>query len=368
MNSVTVTEPSKVLGRYPKQYLFQFSSDAQSSKDATPSQPCKSLRKLKPTVVFDTYWRFAAERQSLFLRRATGGMPPWTDDPILQAYRFTNVYRASDRVSQYLIRHVIYQGDQSPKEVFFRTILFKLFNKIETWELLVRKLGFPNSTDFDADRFGVVLASEINSGRSIYSAAYIMPSGPKSTHGGRKHCFHLALLAQMLQDELPARIAESDTLRGTYQLLLSYPSIGPFLAYQFTIDLNYSVILQADEMDFVVPGPGALDGISKCFAAFNDFNPADIIRMVTEHQSDEFERLGLTFLSLWGRPLQLIDCQNIFCEISKYARVRHPEFAGVANRTRIKQKYRPMHVPVNYWFPPKWNINDVIKAGAFVDV
>ncbi len=331
--------------------------------------PLKHARfqKLKPTVVFDTYWRFAVERQEIFLRRAGGSLLPWTDDPILQEYRFTNVYRASDRVSQYLIRHVIYDGEQSPNEVFFRTLLFKFFNKIETWELLVRRFGIPSSMDFNVEHYSQVLSREIESGRAIYSAAYIMPSGPKSSHHGRKHDFHLSLLSQMLTDNLPERIVDAGNLQGTYDLLLACPSIGPFLAYQFAIDLNYSDILQADEMEFVVPGPGARDGISKCFDAAGDFNPADTIRMVTEHQSEEFERLGLNFRDLWGRPLQLIDCQNIFCEISKYARVRHPEIAGVANRTRIKQKYRPTDAPMKYWFPPKWSLNDAIKRGASLD-
>ena len=68
---------------------------------------------------------------------------PGPDNPVLATYKFTNAYRASDRVSQYLIRHVIYRADlpKSPREVFFRILLFKLFNKIETWELLERALG-----------------------------------------------------------------------------------------------------------------------------------------------------------------------------------------------------------------------------------
>src|SRR5436309_114238 len=94
------------------------------------------LSAAKTTVVYDTYWRFAAERQRIFFRRLKGVVPPWTADPILLRHKFTNAYRASDRVSQYLIRHVIYEGDQSPEEIFFRTLLFKFFNKIETWELL----------------------------------------------------------------------------------------------------------------------------------------------------------------------------------------------------------------------------------------
>jgi hypothetical protein len=124
------------------------------------------LRKLKPTIVFDSYWRFAAERPEIFLKRANGKSIPWTDDPILQEYRFTNVYRASDRVSQYLIGNVIYSGEQSPKEVFFRTLLFKFFNKIDTWELLVRHFGFPNSPDFNVEQYSRMLSREIESGRN----------------------------------------------------------------------------------------------------------------------------------------------------------------------------------------------------------
>jgi len=78
-------------------------------------------------------------------------LPPWTDDPILSHFKFTNAYRASDRVSQFLIRNVIYQGDQQPDEVFFRTILFKLFNKIETWQRLEKAFGPLTTRTFDLD-------------------------------------------------------------------------------------------------------------------------------------------------------------------------------------------------------------------------
>jgi hypothetical protein len=75
-------------------------------------------RTLTATPVFDTYWRFACKRQEAFMRRVAGAPPPWSDDPVISAHRFTNAYRASDRVSQYLIRHVLYNGDPSVDEVF----------------------------------------------------------------------------------------------------------------------------------------------------------------------------------------------------------------------------------------------------------
>src|SRR5438552_2556318 len=103
---------------------------------AWPEAPPPDIAPLRPTPVYDTYWRFAAERQEIFFARMTGLPPPWTKDRILAEFKFTNAYRAADRVSQFLIRHVIYRRDlpNSIEEIFFRTMLFKLFNKIETWE------------------------------------------------------------------------------------------------------------------------------------------------------------------------------------------------------------------------------------------
>ena len=143
-------------------------------------------------------------------------------------------------------------------------------------------------------------------------------------------------------------------MQQAFELLRSYPMIGNFLAYQLITDVNYSEICNFSEMEFVMPGPGALDGIRKCFSRLGGLTEADIIRYVTERQEYEFQRLGLEFRSLWGRPLQLIDCQNLFCEVSKYARVKHPNIRGINNRFRIKRVYRPSEKPMSYWFPPKW--------------
>ena len=65
--------------------------------------------------------------------------------------------------------------------------------------------------------------------------------------------------------------------------------------------------------------------------------------------------------NLWGRNLQLIDCQNVFCEVDKYARIFHPKIDGLSNRTRIKQKFiSQKKKQINYFFPPKWGINSAI--------
>lgn len=313
---------------------------------------------MNATPVLDTYWRFAVERQETYFRRLTDPFGPWTDDPILASYRFTNAYRASDRVSQYLIRDVQYRADRSSeaRELFFRTILFKLFNKIETWEAVEAALGPISYKAIDLNDVVRVLDERIARGHSLYSAAYIMPS-PSLGHI-RKHANHIALLDKMMRDKVPQRVGRARDLNAVYRLLLSYPGLGPFLAFQYTIDLNYSEILERDEAEFVVAGPGAIDGIAKCFSNSNKHAPEEFIFWVYEQQEREFARCNLKFRSLFGRRLQPIDCQNLFCEISKYARVAHPDVLGLSGRTKIKQNYRPLRSPMpSPMFPPKWKLN-----------
>lgn len=321
------------------------------------------LSPVEPTEVYDTYWHFAVERQAIFFRRLKGESQPWTSDPILSRYKFTNAYRASDRVSQYLIQNVVYTGEVSENEVFFRVLLFKIFNRIETWELLQKELGVISYSDYSFERYDKILSDALSANQTIFSAAYIMPSGKYVFGYSRKHRDYLRLLELMIKDSVPTRIAEARSMRTVFELLRSYPLIGDFLAYQYTIDINYSELTDFSEMEFVVPGPGAKDGIRKCFHSLGGLNEADLIRLVANRQHQEFERLGLRFENLWGRPLQLIDCQNLFCEVDKYARIAHPDIRGISGRTRIKQKYQPNPTPLHYWYPPKWGINHLVHGG-----
>lgn len=308
---------------------------------------------LGPTVVFTSYWRFAAERLRVFYQKASGKMT-YSPDPVIQQYRFTNTYRASDRVSQYLIREVQQYGIQEPDQVIGRTLLFKLFNKIETWEVL--RLDQPPGDSSSLGSITESLDLLFGAGISIYNPAYIMANPPFGED--RKHRNHIRLLYHIATE---SRLTEASSLEDLYRRLLMVPGLGKFLAFQFTIDLNYSDIFPFDESGFVIAGPGALDGISKCFSSPGSYTPEQIIHGVTEAQWRWFRELGIEFPGLYGRPLQPIDCQNLFCEISKYARIAHPEVKGVAGRTKIKQTYQPYPKPFpRPVFPKKWKLDTTL--------
>ncbi len=323
---------------------------------------------LCPTPVFATYWYFAAARQKLFYRRLFGEASPWTADPIMRSYRFTNVYRASDRVSQYLIREVLNPeaGGQaySIRDTLFRILLFKLFNRVETWQMLEQSLKELSWQNYSFDDYDTLLTAALERGDRIFSAAYIMPSGSSSYGNQRKHRNCLRLLEDIILGGGAERVCNCQSLKEVFLLLRSYPLMGNFIAYQFAIDINYSYLTDFQESAFVVAGPGAHDGIAKCFSNASVSDPSAIISMMAERQTEEFKRLGLNFLSLWGRPLQLIDCQNLFCEVGKYARLAHPDVPGVSGRTRIKQSFRPETTrPLpSPFYPPKWEINSKVKT------
>lgn len=311
-------------------------------------------RSVAVSEVFASYWHLAAERQNIYHSRLAGEAAPWTADPIISRYRFTNAYRAADRVSQDLIR-LSYAGSQSPGDLVLRVLLFRFFNKPSTWRALENAFGEITMDSFDVDAFSAVLDQILAQKRRVYSGAYIVPPPPFGA--ARKHRNHLLLIDHMLRSGLARDLTSASSLQSVFETIVAYPSLGPFLAYQLTIDFNYTTLIDFDENDFVIPGPGARSGIAKCFPGLEGISQQEIIRWMVDEQREQFDERGLDFRDLFGRSLTLIDCQNLFCETDKYARVMHPNARGVGSRIRIKQQFVPQGALKAPFFPPKWGIN-----------
>ena len=310
----------------------------------------------KRQKVYDLYWYFACERQNIFWKKLNNEPAPWTNDPILQTYKFCNSYRVNDRVSQYLLKNVIYNMNKySSEDMLFRILIFKLFNKESTWELLIDNFSDITLKTFNMEKYSKVLENAIENGIKIYNDAYISCAN-KAFGYDRKHDNHLALLNKMFNiDNIQEKILNCKTMENAFNIIKSYPLIGNFMAYQLVTDINYSDIVDWKENEFTIAGPGSLRGIKKCFIDKGTMSNEDIIRYMYNNQDYEFKRLNLNFKRIGNRPLQLIDCQNIFCELDKYCRQALPELKS--NRTKIKKKYVPKASKIKYIYPPKWNID-----------
>lgn len=309
----------------------------------------------KREEVYNLYWYFAAERQNIFFKKLRGEEPPWSEDEILQEFKFCNSYRVNDRVSQYLLKNVIYNGKKYSKEdMIFRIILFKLFNKERTWEILIENLGDVSLKNFNFNKYSSILENAKKKGEKIYTDAY-MSCANKAFGYDKKHENHLALLEKMfIKDRMQDKIIQAKTMQEAFDIIKDYPLIGNFMAYQLVTDINYSEVTDFSEREFTIAGPGSERGIKKCFTNLEGMSKEEVIMWMCEHQDEEFERLGINFKRLGNRPLQYIDCQNLFCELDKYCRKAIPELKS--NRTKIKKKYIPKKDKIEYIYPPKWKV------------
>lgn len=306
---------------------------------------------------FQYYFYFMQERMKMFWRRCNDDCNGITNDPILREYKFTNVYRACDRVSQYLISHVVYKDlDRfTPRDVLLRILVFKIFNKIETWQYLEDAYGEISCGHFDVDDICGLLTKRQKTA-PIFSNAYMMTGSHRLyDYLLSKHAKWLQMVKnEFLGNGIVDKVLRAQSMEEVFGLMKRCSFVGGFLAYQYTIDFNYSPYVNFDENSFVKAGIGAIRGIKKCFLSIGDDYEA-AIRYTFEHLDDYRKAFGYDeFRPLPGREPHLIDIQNCFCETDKYLRAKMPEL--LVGNVRIKQRYKETSIPIDYVFPPKWGI------------
>jgi hypothetical protein len=268
--------------------------------------------------------RFITEREAIRLKKELGIPAPWTDDPVLARWRFTNVRRRDDRMSRWLLR------DWYPTFPFAGLWHAAVVARVINWAPTLARVRFAcgNSIrDFDADRFATALMAV--SGEKVFGGAYVVPGGAK----GVPKPVHIAgVIASMLEIKPDIEAAIDDrTVEGVVKQFARIRGIGEFLAGQFVADLTYLEAYGLNEArdlyTWAPQGPGS----SKGFNILLDRPPGAAI-------SDEEWRAGIAKLTAHGRMLvpdmTAMDCQNCLCEISKIV-------GYVRGLSRPKAEYQP---------------------------
>ncbi len=315
---------------------------------------------------FRLYWEFASERQQTYYRRLGGRMAPWTDDAILARYKFCNVFRASDRVTQDLLRSALYSDAASSMGAIdrvFRAIIYRFFSEPTTWAYLEEVVGPIAVASFDERRFVEALDRRMGQGSRLYTGAFIL-CATQAYGYKRKHHNHAALFASLVRNDaaLLRSMLAALTLRDLYNQLRALPLVGKFMAYQVAIDINYGPDVDFSESSFVAAGPGAERGLKKCFISWGSESAESLIQWVMENQEGLARHYGCEAPTLFGRRMQSIDCQGWFCETDKYCRVALPELRSA--RTRIKTTFQPRQTLGEFYAPPKWALHPPSTADA----
>lgn len=295
---------------------------------------------MKQELFFST----AIERYRIKLRKDIGHQPYWkpgggpfdksyTEDPIFSEFRFCNVFREDDKVTQWFRTNVRERLGSNHLLQLQAAVVFRWFNNIATGEaLLPFLLGETARLSWARERVKAMAAN----GERILNPAYMIKSPP-----GLDKATGLFLCISDVFDQaemLTSAILDGQRLYKAHDLLCKFGYLGPFMAYQMVCDLRFTPLLQEakDVNHWTAPGPGSARGIGRIFhdnpGCYN-YNSAKDQEVLLEHMRYLLELSRDRWPAKWP-AWELSTVQHWCCEYDKYMRVKLGEGTP-------KQRYRP---------------------------
>lgn len=255
------------------------------------------------------FFAFIKERHAIYERRQAGKPKPWTKDPILQQYRFCNIYRELDVVTIW-IRENWREPYMDDPNLWFAMVVARLLNRPDAME----ESKFP--LPWKPARWVERLDARKARGERVFSAAYMIHA---DRHSSKSKVGYLA--ERVLQPMWEQRkTAQFGSLNQFHQWLMQFRDMGSFMAAQVVCDVKYTPLLSdaPDWWTWAAPGPGSLKGMS--WVEFGDvntkYNDHDWRNALAELASKVNPMIAKA-----GMPkLHAQDLQNCLCEFSKYKR------------------------------------------------
>lgn len=258
-------------------------------------------------------WMF--EREAIRKRKLQGLPWPWTSDPLLRDFRWCNVRRLDDRVSQELFE-VWYRPEADDRTLFASVLLGRLINWPQALVESTRGQPFQIS---DLPLVCSNLNERADRGDKVFTGAYIVPGVP-----GFKKVDSVCLLVEKILAHHSPVLASS--MRDTWTNLLQFAGMGRFLAGQVVADLAHlSPGRYWRDADTWAPlGPGSARGLNRLMGKpkesplsqsdFDIYLP-DLIGVLQPRTKEICE----------DRRLQAMDWQSVLCETDKLNRLRLQE-------------------------------------------
>lgn len=265
--------------------------------------------------------KFILARYAVYVAREAGKAQPWSSDPILQRFKFCNVFREDDRVTRWIARDWR-EPHQDDRHLWFAFVVARrCINLPETLE----KLGYP--VPWDADHFLRVLARRKRKGKPVFNPGTykLIVSG----QSGNLADLHVELILNPLwQARDRFRPHSDDTLQSFYDRLAAAPFMGSFYAAQVVADLKYVGKLRpaSDWWEFVASGPGSRRGLNRVLdrptnAPWKEKEWVKQLLLLRKEITPALAKAGLP-------RMHAQDTQNCLCEFDKYERIRFGEGNG----------------------------------------
>lgn len=275
---------------------------------------------------------FMKERHNIYVRRNKERKPwPWTDDPILQQFRFCNIYRELDTVTIW-IRQNIREPFADHPHLWFMLAMARRINLPATLEEIIadKKGAWPHKRTADAyrpDRLMMLLDDRTARGDPVYTGAYMITAetGPEHTGQTKSRTTAYSNLHALWQQGPSVEPALHSTLAEAFAAILGKGfAWGPFMTYEVVTDLRHTRYLRnAPDVDlWANAGPGAIRGLNRLHGRPLKHQPRPA------QTCAEMRALLMAVRKLWPKPgvwwprLEMREIEHSLCEFDKYERVR----------------------------------------------
>lgn len=260
---------------------------------------------------------FVDEREHVRREREAGAPRPWTEDKILDTYRFCNIRRRDDRVSAWVIKNIIEPYKTNP-QLWFMLCCARLINWPPTIQTLINEGLWPVD-GFDAGAFGDAIDRRVESGEKTWTGAYIITARHIPKHIGKGRWVAEAMLQNAM---LAGKEIVQPTVEATLESFKGLYGFGTFMAGQVVADLTYTQMLcdAPDLYSYAPIGPGSTRGLNRLFGRklegrINQDQFNDELQFVAQEVSK--------LIALSEPKLTLHDWQNCMCEFDKYLRTEN---------------------------------------------
>ncbi len=280
----------------------------------------------------ESFFAFARERYQVFLNKEAGLPKPWTQDEVLQNYRFCNVFREDDTTTKWIREHVT--RERYGRRFLGAMIIARWFNRIETLELLkapddceppffLHDLLFSWGEDMHCDWWANAMRERLSGVQPLVTGAYMIktPAGLTKLEG------LLDCLGKILPDARDIQLEMElfdETLESATAGLQAYPYLGPFMAYEVVTDLRHSILSEAsDIMTWANPGPGAIRGIGRVVNECPDTFRSNQKPLMMIHMRNLLEESQdpTNWPAEWP-SWEMREVEHCLCEMDKYERAR----------------------------------------------
>lgn len=281
---------------------------------------------------------YIKERYSIHIKKDVNDEEgPWTDDYILHTFKFTNIRREHDRASKWMISHIS-NSDDTVENRIYKSILFRIYNKADTAELLgIDKIDFSNKSWVEECKYIMQTFEDNNPGHRFFTNAYKTGGIKRGIHdlypeSGHYNYAPLYFVRGLINDGFARTLLDCEDQMEVYNKFLSINGFGRFIAYQMYVDMTYINEFPFSENEFTIAGPGCyygvqlLTGKDEFDTGFNGMTTEEIVFWMRDNLVDKFHEVGLDFdpvnifsdLPIEERKLNVMSLENIMCEFSKY--------------------------------------------------